>query len=63
MTAPRWHVVAQLGPSDGLTGENDSRRVVSRHRSEEAAERAADRQRRGFGEGWRVWAERAEVAS
>ena len=58
MTAPRWHVVAQLGPSDGLTGENDSRRVVSRHRTERAAELAA--RRWGGSEGWRVW---AEVAS
>ena len=55
MTAPRWHVVAQLGPSDGLTGENDSRRVVSRHRTERAAELAA--RRWGGGEGWRVWVE------
>ena len=61
MTAPRWQVVAQLGPSDGLTGENDSRFVVSRHRSERAAELAA--RRWGGGEGWRVWVERAEVAS
>jgi hypothetical protein len=57
VSALRFEVIRQLGQNDGLTGRNDSRKVVSRHRTREASERAASKLRRDIGEGWSVWAQ------
>ena len=40
-----WQVVAQLGPSDGLTGENDSLRIQNDNLKRENKLVAAERNR------------------